>query len=301
MGNEYYEKRVLLKIMPEEDLKEALAILMKFSLVNEPNMTSRRPYFGVNKLVQWAFRCHQQEIGIQKKYYASVLRFIHERSYESSSFPFRKPILSHEKKFVDLINDYVKQNDLEKSIGVLAEEDCTNSLNVIFETQITGDIKTLIDNNDWLNIVSENGCVNTLKMFFEHKIDVQKHFNKSYNQTASHIAAGSLHSEVLRLILKQNVLADPEDNEQFTPIHSAVLANMYTQSDEDSILECIDLLIKLKGSDINAKDKYGKTPLMHAVSIRSKKIINELIKMEANLQAVDINEQTILFHACDFF
>lgn len=190
MGNEYYEKRVLLKIMPEEDLKESLAILMKFSLINERNTSTGRPYFGVNKLVQWAFRCHQQEIGIQKKYYASVLRFIHERSYESYSFPFRKPILSHEKKFVDVINDYVKQNDLEKSIGILAEQDCINSLNVIFDTQITVDIKTLVDENDWVHTVSDNGCVNTLKMFLEHDVNVQKHFNESYNQTASHVAAG---------------------------------------------------------------------------------------------------------------
>jgi uncharacterized protein len=60
----------------------------------------------------------------------------------------------------------------------------------------------------------------------------------------------------------------------------------------ESVQEAIDA-----GADVNARDEYGLTPLMRAVSPEKPDVVRVLLAAGANLEARDLHGWTVLMHA----
>jgi hypothetical protein len=93
------------------------------------------------------------------------------------------------------------------------------------------------------------------------------------------------------MLLEQNAAVDIQDNAGRTPMHYAAEATYWEDYRRDISAEMIRLLADA-GSNIDLQDNSGWTPLHYAAHNRKLYLIEDLLKMGADVDVVDIRGRT---------
>lgn len=113
--------------------------------------------------------------------------------------------------------------------------------------------------------------------------------------------------DVVRLLLKRG--ADPNSHDprdRWTPLHWAVQGAGHIRRDlewaypsgkpRSQRRRAIQLILKA-GSDVNAKNDKGETPLMLAAFYGQNEIVEQLLRAGARANALDLKNRSALYHA----
>jgi len=146
-----------------------------------------------------------------------------------------------------------------------------------------------------LQAAALNGKLEAAKFLLDQPGTNFNYQDQETGETVLFSAAQGGNPEILKLLIENNAIISIVNNYKETPLH---VAAGYAHTEAMKVL--LD-----HGSDTEAKDKYGITPLMNAGSARKlwKKeeqcipALQLLIDNDADVNAIDNNGETALFHA----
>lgn len=129
----------------------------------------------------------------------------------------------------------------------------------------------------------ESGDLESIRRLVEEEgVDVNTRLNNAHQNSTLNIASTSMHdnAELLRFLLENNADVYVMDCSDQTPLHAACRRR-------DNNIRVIQLLIALN-SDINAREKYGRTALHFAIQVGADLAsVRLLIDSKANVNAPD--------------
>lgn len=149
------------------------------------------------------------------------------------------------------------------------------------EIQTPVRLQTPVNDKDLLRIAALDGNIQVLMSLIEEKhlpVDVYIH-----GWTPLMFAASNCQYDAIEFLMKKG--ANPNSHQQgYSVLMSACACMKQTQ---DVQLKCIKLLLD-SGANVNMRQHNGMTPLMIACKQGSEKIVEELIKRNADINAQDV-------------
>jgi len=165
---------------------------------------------------------------------------------------------------------------------------------------------------------AEKGCLNIVKLFVSKGTDINAKDSK-FGATPLHWAAFGGQLQVVKYLLSHGANLNAKNNDGETPFEVALRANKLNianyflslgKVEKDSLnrglikaaekgdLRFVKKLL-LKGADVNAKDKFGWTPLHHAVEQLHFQVVKYLVSHGANVNAeTDVGRTPLHVAAC---
>jgi ankyrin repeat protein len=150
----------------------------------------------------------------------------------------------------------------------------------------------------------EAGDLETVRDLLDKGVDFS--YTNYDGWSAMHIAAEQCNAELIQLLLDHGMEVEPADfdttplsymlhsNDESIEIGFAEILNGYT--DYPRTFEVVRILLE-HGSNPNAVDGFGMTPLMHAAGDNNIEVMKRLLENGAYLDAVDEYGWTALMHA----
>lgn len=160
-------------------------------------------------------------------------------------------------------------------------------------------------NEDFFILVKANN-VEGVKKLIADGTDVN--VTKKNSLTALHYAATNLNKAMIKLLLNYKADVNAKDENDETPFYKGLRSilleihcsindkDFYGPTAKEKEAEYIAILIILleSGADINAKTKFGKTPLSASVTYSHREIVELLLDNGADLNSVDKHGYTSL-------
>jgi ankyrin repeat protein len=141
-----------------------------------------------------------------------------------------------------------------------------------------------------LYLAVESGQISTVELLLQHTANVNTGY-PAVKYTPLHYAAGNGTLELVELLLKAGANPTAVDHDNRTPL----LCASWNRSDKSFAI--VETLI-LNGGDVNAKNRWGETPL-HISARRSHpnlQSLKALLALGADIQSLDDDGKT----PCDF-
>ena len=123
--------------------------------------------------------------------------------------------------------------------------------------------------------------------------DASQHVRNKEGQTPLHLASQMNSSDIVASLLKKGADVDARDNNDMTPLLSALEAF-------DGNDAAVQLLL-VHGADVRVRNKEGRTPLHSASRHDHPNIVELLLKSGADVDARDNNDATPLLSALEAF
>ncbi|MDD2230688.1 MAG: ankyrin repeat domain-containing protein [Candidatus Cloacimonetes bacterium] len=140
-----------------------------------------------------------------------------------------------------------------------------------------------------LSAAVANDQTNTVRILLEHNADVNVYHVSGCPLLSSTVLRGNM------ALAKMLIAKGADVNMRTYPANMTMLMLVAIEGDERHVEEIIKL-----GVAIDAVDKTGYSALMHAVCCSRAKVLQELIRLGANLDIQDIEKkQTALIHAVE--
>lgn len=91
-------------------------------------------------------------------------------------------------------------------------------------------------------------------------------------------------------------IVNEKDQDGLTPLHWVVvyLERWYSRENERTVDKIVKHLARVGGADVNARNKFGQTPLHYAAAIGLDGLVLRLIGLGADINAKDVNSVTPL-------
>lgn len=149
----------------------------------------------------------------------------------------------------------------------------------------------------FLHLACEFMHVDILKLMLKHgNFDINARERKAL-RTPLHIAVMRCDIDAIEVLLENGADVNAIDNEQNTPLYCAVECrhdiNGIDNNDNSNYIDVITLLLD-SGADINDADRNERSILYRAFQYTDTKLIDLLIKYDANINAVNDYGNTIL-------
>lgn len=152
----------------------------------------------------------------------------------------------------------------------------------------------IVNDKDLLKTAAINGDVQVLQSIIEGKAIPVDFVVEGW--TSLMFAASNCHYDAMEFLTRKG--ANPNfHHECYTVLMSACAS---TKQSQDVRLKCVQLLLDC-GASVNVKQHNGITPLMIACKEGSKKVVEELIKRNANINAQDVMGWTPLIWSVNHF
>ncbi|KAF2797460.1 ankyrin [Melanomma pulvis-pyrius CBS 109.77] len=198
-------------------------------------------------------------------------------------------------------------NDVAKSLRNMIDlEDshdlCLNPLHRIIVDLSGADLRTQleldparIDERDGLGMTplmwaASRGDYANLQILLSHNASIN--LRDMQNKSVMHYAASSASLGCIKALLDANVDHSVEDEYGNTPLHGI----SYSYASPLAIRGCI-LALQGQGADIEARNKNGNTPLMEATLTESIGVIDALLQCDADVNAIDPHDISIIARA----
>lgn len=157
--------------------------------------------------------------------------------------------------------------------------------------------RLLIEKGADLNSLTSNGIaplhyavlhqnIEMIKLLLEKGCDVNIHRRIKEQMTALHYAARNGNEEIIKILLEAGACVDPPNIRQRTPFHEVMRGGAEAGPAAKLLLE--------RGSDINATDWQGMTPLLVAAKNGCGPMVKWLLDEGAFFAAVDEQRRTVL-------
>uniref|UniRef100_A0A3Q3EZE0 Ankyrin repeat domain 61 n=1 Tax=Labrus bergylta TaxID=56723 RepID=A0A3Q3EZE0_9LABR len=115
----------------------------------------------------------------------------------------------------------------------------------------------------------------------------------SSGMTALHMAAGMLHQDLIASLIKEG--ADLNAHSGNTPLHLAAMSvSLKSSKALEENIRCVSELLK-QGSEVNAVNKAGVTPLQEACSMGNKELVDLLLEHGADINQLSNAGENCLF------
>ena len=190
---------------------------------------------------------------------------------------------------------------------------CHHLVGRLFENKNATVIKYVIDNmycraiDDEYELIHHliyhNTDINLIKYVFE-KYHLDLEINTHRRSKPIHIACACRSLKVIKLLIKNGVNIESENNDKTRPIHFSCQRKNYCHQqqlyDDDNLsVKIIKFLISC-GVDLESKDIHGDTPLHFACRFESIKIIDFLVECGVNLEVTNNNRWKPIHIACRY-
>ncbi|WP_341816351.1 ankyrin repeat domain-containing protein [Wolbachia endosymbiont (group A) of Nomada goodeniana] len=248
----------------EEQLKSAVRLLVKYSMVNGEQKQS---VLNIHRLVQEVTRLQLKEERKEKEVLREALKLI-EHINDSSHVV---SVWSYVSQYNQLINDFIDSS---------------------YSTYFTYS-KNTISKSSILHLIAKNGDAKTIENILTRidpkKLSIIINARDQFNRTPLHVAAARNDRGIVEHLVKNGADVDAIDNSGWTPIQMPAASNQ---------LEIVECLVK-NNANVNIPDSYGITPLYRAVEKSSFKVVKYLAENGANINIPDKDKRTPLYRAVE--
>ena len=174
-----------------------------------------------------------------------------------------------------------RPEEQKTSLHVAAELGHAEVCTLLLEAGCTVDQIALTNKDTPLVLAASGGHASVVTLLLDANANIHK--QNCYGNSALHEAAHHGYLDTCKLLLSRGAQASQQNNKGSTALHLAC----YGESKEEHPLELVKLLAKEVGSDVNAVDSRGVSPLIAACSVGRDDIISHLLDSGANGKHVD--------------
>ena len=125
------------------------------------------------------------------------------------------------------------------------------------------------------------GHKRNVELLIKYNENIRMGHRDSKSRTAIHFAANNGHTEIVELLLEQNIEANPSDLAGFTPLHLACMNGHF----EIVQIYCAKKTPNLSNINFNARDPHGRTPFHYAAihgHLKMTKLLLDINEVEKN-------------------
>ena len=131
-----------------------------------------------------------------------------------------------------------------------------------------------------------------IPLFLSNGADIEEKDEKGRTPLVSAAFWGS--EEIVQILVDSGASVAAKDQQGQTALHWLAYSGVITPASET---EDVDLMQLVRGSDLEATDTKGRTPLILAAQNGNAKTVRQLIDSKANIMATDENDWSALHHA----